>query len=376
LNCIDAIFFQAELTPDKLALVAHGAVIPYGRLAQGIVSAQQKFVAAGIGAGHTVGIHVAHPIDHFTLTCALYRLKAASAPIHVAPDAYLDTLAFDAVLLDSVNPAVVAKQPRAKVILVDPTFFQDKVEFSVADRTSSRRDADPDWVCRITASSNDARASDLVKTTSRAFEAQLIPYCLSAASDWERMISLSGLHTNSGLLLALSAVWLGRTVSLADVAIARNLIVAYRHHYLAGSTQEMEALLRLQETDVVAMPSLRAAYVEGRAMTSSLALRCLALISSNTVFGYAHPATGVVACGPASRLREMDGAVGFVGPWAELELLGDDRRPVGSGQTGELRLRTKGAQASSADAGWFYPGQRAQVMKNRLLVLHGAHATA
>jgi hypothetical protein len=374
-NCIDAIFFQAELTPDKLAIVAHGAVIPYGRLAQGIVSAQQKFVAAGIGAGQTVGIHVAHPIDHFILTCALYRLKAASAPIHLAPDAYLDNLAFDAVLLDSVNPAVIAKQPRAKLILVDPTFFQDKVAFSVAERTSSRRDVDPDWVCRITASSNDAKVSDLVKTTSRALEAQLIPYCLSAASDWERMISLSGLHTNAGFLLGLSALWFGRTVCFADVVVVRNLIVAYRHHYLVGSTQEMESLLKLQDSDFVAMPSLRGAYVEGRTMTASLATRCLTSISSNTVCGYAHPDVGVVASAAASLLRDVDGAVGFAGSWADLEVLADDRRPVAAGQAGELRIRVRDMLGSPRDADWFYPGQRAQVLKNNLLVVHGSHAT-
>ena len=36
MNFIDVIFFQAELAPEKLAIVAEGHVISYGRLAQGI----------------------------------------------------------------------------------------------------------------------------------------------------------------------------------------------------------------------------------------------------------------------------------------------------------------------------------------------------
>jgi acyl-coenzyme A synthetase/AMP-(fatty) acid ligase len=370
-DCVDSIFFQAELTPEKLAIVAHGSVLSYGRLAQGIVSAQQRLTAAGVVKGQTIGLHIAHPIDHFVLFCALYRMKTASAPIYAAPDAYLDNLTFDAVLLDSINPAVAQKQPHAKLILVDPAFFQDKVTFSVALRTSSRRDIDP-WVCRITASA-DTRSPTIVKTTSPALEAQLISYCLSAAQDWERMISVSGLHTNTGVLLGLSALFLGRTVCFADAEFARNLIVAYKHHYLVGSAQEMEPLLRLQETDFVAMPSLRAVYVEGRSSASSFAARCQAIFSANTVCGYAHPEIGIVAYGPSGRIKDREGAAGFVGPWIDIEVLGYDNKPVVPGQKGALRIRARDQVGSQdVDAGWIYPGQQVEVTKDNLLVIHGA----
>ena len=42
MNCLDVIFFQAELTPEKLAVVAQGTVVSYGRLAHGIVSSQRR----------------------------------------------------------------------------------------------------------------------------------------------------------------------------------------------------------------------------------------------------------------------------------------------------------------------------------------------
>ena len=53
MNCLDVIFFQAELAPEKLALVAQGTVVSYGRLAHGIVSAQRRLAAAGVREGHT-----------------------------------------------------------------------------------------------------------------------------------------------------------------------------------------------------------------------------------------------------------------------------------------------------------------------------------
>ena len=51
MNCIDVIFFQAEIAPEKLAMVAQGFVVSYGRLAHGIVSAQRRLVAAGLTEG-------------------------------------------------------------------------------------------------------------------------------------------------------------------------------------------------------------------------------------------------------------------------------------------------------------------------------------
>jgi len=79
MNCLDVILFQAELTPEKLAIIAQGHVISYGKLAHGIISAQRRLAASGIGEGHTVGLNIAHPIDHLILICALYRLRVASA---------------------------------------------------------------------------------------------------------------------------------------------------------------------------------------------------------------------------------------------------------------------------------------------------------
>jgi tripartite-type tricarboxylate transporter receptor subunit TctC len=221
MNCTDVIFYHAEITPEKLAIIAHGAVCPYGRLAHGIVSTQRRLAAAGVTAGQTAGLNIAHPIDHFIVACALYRLKVASASINIAPDAYLDHVPFDVVLTDTMNPAVSRKQPTAKIFLVDTSWFKDKVTFSVAERSSAARDPDPDWTCRVNCFPNDPRLPRVVKTTSRMLEAQIVTYGVSAFSDWERMISVAPLQSPAGLLLGLTALWLGRTVLFADPASVR-----------------------------------------------------------------------------------------------------------------------------------------------------------
>ncbi len=372
MNCIDVIFFQAEIAPEKLAIVAQGFVVSYGRLAHGIVSAQRRLVAAGLTEGQTVGLNIAQPIDHFIFACALYRLKIASASFGTQLDAYLDHVPFDAVLSDSVNAAFSTKQPAAKQFLVDPSWFKDQVTFSVAQRTASTRDPNPDWVCRITCFPDNLRVPTVVRTTSRALEAQLTTYCLAAPPDWERMISVVSLSTLAGFLQGLAAVWLGRTVCFAETAIARNLIVAYKHHYLVASAQDIDPLLTLQATSFMALPALRGAYVFGQRFPRGTIERCLETISSNTMLGYTDPTIGIIAYGAAARFRDVAGAVGFVAPWVEVQVVGTDGAPLAPEQEGDLRFRDRGDQTGGArdfDAGWINPGQRARLMRHRLLVV-------
>jgi hypothetical protein len=357
-------------------MAAPGSAITYGRIAQGIVSAQQRLTAIGLIEGQTVGLHVAHPIEHMVLACALYRMRIASASITKALDGYLDHVPFDAVLSDSILPAVNVKQPAARFVIVDPSWFQDQVTFSMAQRTSSRRDPAPDWVSRITCYPNDSVLPAIVKTTSRSLEAQLLSYNISAPPNWERMILVAGLHTNTGFLQALSALWLGRSVCFADIQSVRHLISLYKHDYLVASTEEIEPLLKLQETNFVAIHALRAACFEGRACHASTIVRGLTTISSNLWFRYIRPEIGIVAYGDTGRFRNIEGAVGFVAPWVEVQVVDVNAALLTVKKEGALRFRprekalvTSAKEAQESIDGWIYPNQRAQLMTNNLLVI-------
>lgn len=374
MNFIDVIFFQAELAAEKVALVAHGAVLSYGRLAHGIVSAQRRLTAVGLAAGQTVAVNVAHPIDHFVFLCALYRAKIASASVTGQIEPYFDNVKFDAVLSDSVNALFSVKQPAARLILVEPSWFKDQVTFSVAERTRSARDPNPDWTCRVGLADGPPNPA-VVRTTARALEAQLTTYCLAALPSWERMISALPLHTLSGFLFAVSALWLGRTVCLAEAAIARNVIAVHKHHYLVAAAQDAGQLTALQASQFIAVPALRGAHLVGQRFSPAEVARWLETISSNTVLSYVHPAIGIVAYGMAARFRDVAGAVGFVAPWVEVQVVNAEGVAMPAEREGDLRFRDRGDQTGRStdqvhDAPWIYPGQRARLMRNRLLAVY------
>jgi len=373
MNFIDVIFFQAEIAPEKLAVVAQGAVLSYGRLAHGIVSAQRRLTASGLTEGQTVAVNVAHPIDHFVFLCALYRLKIASASVTGQVESYFDNVKFDAVLSDSVNALFSAKQPAARLILVEPSWFRDQVTFSVAERTRAVRDPNPGWLCRVTCLADGSPNPTVVRTTARALEAQLASYCLAVLPNWERMISALALNTLTGFLFGITALWLGRTICLAEPMIARNVIAAYKHHYLVAAAADAGQLAALQASQFIAMPSLRGAHLVGQRFSPEAIARWLETISSNTVLSYVHPAIGIVAYGLAARFKDVAGAVGYVAPWVEVQVVNADGVAMPADREGDLRFRDRGDQtgrpADQHDAPWIYPGQRARLTRNRLLAV-------
>lgn len=375
MNCIDVIFFQAELTPEKIAVVAQGTVISYRRLMHGIISAQRRFTAAGLAAGQTVGLMMSHPIDHMVVACALHRMKITSASISAAPDLYLDRIAFDAVLSDNVTPIVTRKQPGAKLYLVDTSWFQDDTTFSVAERSGASRDND--WVCRRSCVPDDDRLPPVTDTTASSLEAQLIGQQLCAPADWERMIVVASPWSDSGYLNGLSALYQGRTVCFSEPATARRLIVAFKHHYLVGAAADFVPLLTEQSISQAAMPALRCACIEGLSFSETTIAQVLTQVSSNTVLSYRHPVAGVIAFGAANRVRAVPGGVGYVAPWMDVEIVDGGRKPVGKGEVGEIRVRRRTDMQSvwrssgAAGDGWIYPGQRGRRQADGLLVVGG-----
>ena len=373
MNCLDVIFFQAELAPEKLAVVAHGAVISYARLARGIASAERRLAASGLKAGHLVGLDVAHPIDHFVFACALYRMKIASVSLAAALEEYPQNLEFEAVLADNLE--VSKRKPTARILFVDTSWFQDPVELSVDERSRARREP-AGWIGRVTLRRSGNAPPAIVKTTAAALEAQIIDYWLALAPDWERMISVQSLASVQGFVLALAALTQGRTICLADPGIARELIAVYKHHYLVAAAHELASLVARQGTDFAPLPALRGAFIEGTEFPADLVAACMATISPNTTLCYSHPETGIIAFGAAGRLREVPGAVGVIAPWAEVEIVGAGGEALPSEAEGRLRFRRRtgrgtGAQGSADAAGdtWVHSGQRARRLRNNLLVV-------
>jgi hypothetical protein len=371
-NLVDVVLFQATLSPDTLAMVVQGSVVPYGRLAPGIISAQQRLKAIGLKEGDIVALNIAHPIDHIVFACALYRMRITAACLE-PNDPCFDQLECTAVLSDSANALIGIKQPSARVVIVNATWFQDQAELSVRDRSQSFHDPNPDWICRLSRDPGAATPT-LVKQTARSFEAHIQACCVMAPPHWERMISIIPAQSNAGAAHAMSALYLGRTICFSDVGNVRQIAALYKHHYLVGTSHEMSLLAASQRTQYIPLPSLRGLLVEGQTPVDAGTRTGLNALCANAWYVYSHPQIGPVTLGNLNQMGNVEGAVGYVAPWCEVEITGHSGEHMPEGEPGILKMRRRRETTSSSvpmlEEEWcIVPQQQARFASGGLLAM-------
>jgi acyl-coenzyme A synthetase/AMP-(fatty) acid ligase len=125
--------------------------------------------------------------------------------------------------------------------------------------------------------------------------------------------------------------------------------------------------------------------IAGGALTKQLAARAWARMTPNLITTYGAAETGAVASGDARITTEFPGAVGYILPDAQAEIVDQSDRPVRRGAEGIVRVRTVqmaggyiGDPETSARLfrdGWFYPGDVGYLQDDNLLVISGRHET-
>ena len=104
--------------------------------------------------------------------------------------------------------------------------------------------------------------------------------------------------------------------------------------------------------------------VAGGALTKQLAARAWARMSPNLITTYGAAETGAVASGDARVTTEVPGAVGFILPEAEAEIVDQSDRPLPRGKEGIVRVRT----AQAADGYFRRPGNLRPAFPRRLVL--------
>jgi acyl-coenzyme A synthetase/AMP-(fatty) acid ligase len=104
--------------------------------------------------------------------------------------------------------------------------------------------------------------------------------------------------------------------------------------------------------------------------------RIRATLCRNVINEYASTEAGLAAMAPFDLLDGVPGAVGFVTPWAEVEIVDDAGRNVQAGHDGMVRYRTPqflGNVGNGTATGeqWFYPGDIGRLTDDGMLCLTG-----
>src|SRR5579859_6552235 len=96
IDLTDMIFFHADASPERPAVIAGEVILTYSMLRRGIVSAQRYLRQHGLKSGDCVALSGFAPVGHITLICALHRSGIASVSLEPDQLTLLDDLVVDA----------------------------------------------------------------------------------------------------------------------------------------------------------------------------------------------------------------------------------------------------------------------------------------
>jgi acyl-coenzyme A synthetase/AMP-(fatty) acid ligase len=160
------------------------------------------------------------------------------------------------------------------------------------------------------------------------------------------------------------------------------LISTYGVEHLVASPQQVLALAAMREASPgYQIEPLNTIWIAGAFTSTEAIKRVQTSLCRNIIMGYASTEGALVAFATHEMIANIPDAVGFVGPWVNLEIVDDAGHQVAAGAEGRIRYRTpffvKNHLANNPDSKadprdlWYYPGDLGYVTENGVLCVRG-----
>lgn len=373
----DLILLHARVRPERPAIVLADRFLSYDMMAQGILRVEDRLRELELAPGAVVGIALESPIRHMIVAAALFRLGYPSLSIRRIADVLPLGLPIAAFLHAEGETLNVGQRQ----IFVGEDWFAGGRRPIPATRSTNF--SDERTICRIELSSGTTGRPKPVSLTVAALHQWILNYYAALGlGSWDRLLCMPGFTSSWGFTLATHVLFAGKTMAFApSPRDALHMIAVYGIDALAASTHQLRDLVGEQVRAPVPCPTLRVVLTGGSPVARSLMLEAGARLCTSIVNLYGSTEAGATAFATIDRLIELEGATGYVAPWAEVEIVDDNDIPVAPETEGMLRIRATcqgepyppgGADGHAGFRnGWFYPGDRGRMAGEGLLVVSG-----
>jgi cyclohexanecarboxylate-CoA ligase len=199
----------------------------------------------------------------------------------------------------------------------------------------------------------------------------------SAFSNYDRMLIVPGLITSWGLSRAYEALHSGRTICLAPPGPATLwMINTFDVDTILASPQQVLELTEMQEKSThFPLSTLKSLQIGASSISRAGILRVQKNLCRNIIMIYGSTEAGVVAAAPYDMISKTPGAVGYIVPSVDVEIVDAADRMVPIGKEGFVRVRSHVFAENMAAAGssdkWFYSGDLGSVTEDNMLFIIG-----
>jgi acyl-coenzyme A synthetase/AMP-(fatty) acid ligase len=370
---IDAILFHASKAPNDPAIGLESGVITYGQLADAMYGATAACERAGLRPGALAAIMVTDPVWHVCLVGALHRLGVVSVSLLKDQEGVFAPGVLTTILHDGSYSGTVGG-PSA--IQVTPDWFSQRGTPRMPPMFGAHD------LCRISLSSGTTGTAKPIAFSEHILWHRLYTYSFRgrfAAS--ERIFCGPLLPSQFGFAITFSALAYGKMVCFSNNAGTAMPVMSYYKTDLAiVSVYQLNEMIDVMSKTRGGLSGVRELQAGGALISDVMLQRARSAMSCEIVSTYASTEGGTVAFAPVEQLgsARSEGAVGFVVPWAKVEVFDDEKRPVPPGRDGNIRISTLGnapyftpGMTTVENPGPFFPGDHGRLTNDGLLVVAG-----
>lgn len=372
MHVVDMLFFWARVEPDRLAIIQPEMVTTFRGLADAIESVSDRIDQLRLDPSEPVAVSIANPSYFLVTIFALFRCGFSVAPVNAPLLLHLRAAGIRNLIYDTQGQVLSG----GRNIRFELSWLPAP---SVTRRPYRHRPAGDGNLIGFTSGT-----TGLPKPIVRSMKALSQRYGSPITYVQNKALIIPGLAGGYGFNAACVMLYGGKTACFApfgEPALA--LIDLFGIDALVASTQQALSLADIHAKSThYNLSSLKTLRLGGALLSAQAAQRIKNHLCRNIIVWYASTEAGMTATAPYDLIADIPGAVGFLLPEVEIEIVDGDGNVLSSGAEGIIRLRTPQFVASvqatepdkPADSLWFYPGDIGRVTEHGVLCLSGRHS--
>jgi len=357
MHVVDMVFHWARVDPHRPAIISPDLITTFAGLADAIDSISNRIDQLGLDPSEPVATVIGNPALSIAVAFALQRSGFSVAPANRGLIKHLQPNGIRNLIYDVEG--FVASGGRN--IRFDNSWLPPPSSTPTSRAYRRRPVGDVDLI--YFTSGTTGLPKKFVQSR-RGLDAHRVRFAADATR--QSMLIVPGLTGALGLNFACEILYSGKTVCRASAPRAMlELVGLFQIDSMVGSPRQVLGLTALKELRPdLPVDSLQTIIMCGATIGRQGVDRIRATLCRTVINAYASTEAGLAALAPYDLIEGIAGAVGFVAPWAEVEIVDNAGNPVPNGCDGMIRYRTVTDQ-------WFYPGDIGHLSDDGILCLVG-----
>lgn len=367
MHIVDQIYFWARTIPRRPAIIQPSGIITYQALAEGIERAAEYFARNLTDRSKRVTVSLQSGPKMLVASLGLLR---ANCSIIVANRPDLSDIPH------SDSNALVYERGETPLrdrtnIIFDESWLEVGTNLSrLSPPLNQSKKRHPDII--FFSSGTTGKPKRIVRTQ------EALDHCVHGASafdNYERALLSTDVNSPVGFMQAYEILNAGKTICFAPPGPPMLWLAnTYDVDLIIASQQQALALADLQEKFThYSLAALKTVNVCGPMLFGDGIRRIKRNLCRNVILTYSTAEVGIVAVASHDMITDLPGAVGYVMPGVDVEIVDTAGRVLPIGKEGFVRVRSLVLAENLAGGGssdeWFYPGDLGWLTETNVLCI-------